>query len=162
MCVGGPGPLLLSKETYKETQTAPPGDRRVSTVYIDGCVVSPNCRTSAGLATVPTTCGKGDITGYSGFEISQGKIMLPLCMGCRGKKVSPQSPNQCSSAHPINQKSRHTVPPLGEKAFIRDAVCPALGAHKGTSARCPASLARTASGPGPRSSYVRGVLSSWC
>ena len=140
------------------SQTAPSGDRRVSTVYIDGCVVSPNCRTSAGLATVPTTCGKGDITGYSGFGISQGKIMLPLCMGCRGKKVSPQ----CSSAHPI--KSRHTVPPLAPRG---------KGIHKGCrlsrSRRaqryvrtCPASLARTASGPGPRSSYVRGVLSSLC
>ena len=37
----------------------------------------------------PTTCGKGDVTGYSGFEISQGRIMLPLCMGCRSKKLSP-------------------------------------------------------------------------
>ena len=37
----------------------------------------------------PTTCGKGDVTGYSGFEISRGRLMLPLCMGCRSRKVAP-------------------------------------------------------------------------
>ena len=35
----------------------------------------------------PSTCGKGDVTGYSGFEFSQGQLMLPLCMGCRSRKV---------------------------------------------------------------------------
>ena len=34
-------------------------------------------------------CGKGDVTGYSGFAIWQGRMMLPLCMGCRSKKLDP-------------------------------------------------------------------------
>eukprot|EP00966_Prymnesium_polylepis_P248824 5753133-Prymnesium_polylepis.1 len=37
----------------------------------------------------PSTCGKGDITGYSGFVLLQGQLMLPMCMGCRSKKVKP-------------------------------------------------------------------------
>lgn len=33
----------------------------------------------------PKTCGRGDVTGYSGFAFSKGQMMLPTCMTCMAK-----------------------------------------------------------------------------
>ena len=38
----------------------------------------------------PSTCGQGDVTGYSGFAMIKGQMVLPLCMGCRNKKLKPK------------------------------------------------------------------------
>ena len=37
----------------------------------------------------PSTCGKGDVTGYSGFAVSEGQMMLPECTSCRAKSLKP-------------------------------------------------------------------------
>ena len=37
----------------------------------------------------PKTCGKGDVTGYGGFAMSEGRMVLPMCTGCRSKKFEP-------------------------------------------------------------------------
>ena len=38
---------------------------------------------------VPESCGRGDITGYSGFAMKEGKIVLPQCTDCKaqGRKL---------------------------------------------------------------------------
>ena len=37
----------------------------------------------------PTTCGGGDVTGYSGFAQQGGRMVLPMCLACKDKELDP-------------------------------------------------------------------------
>ena len=46
----------------------------------------------------PTTCGRGDVSGYSGFASKEGRLLLPLCMDCSSKSVKPVTAGTTNTA----------------------------------------------------------------
>ena len=94
----------------------------------------------------PATCGGGDISGYSGFALSKGQMVLPMCVCCRRenepvlvgttKQVDKERERQAAKkvarkAHDA-KKQKGAAPPLssGEEEEEEEAAAAAAAAQE--------------------------------
>ena len=70
----------------------------------------------------PTTCGGGDVSGYTGFAMKAGQMMLPICLGCQ--KQNKKSPLVGTAKQVEKERER-------QEAKRAEKECQAKGGAKG-------------------------------